>query len=59
MCGFDVCFIVFLGRVAMQECSKGYYSLGFAVKCFICPAGSKCFAKNVSGVTLCYVVSTL
>ena len=37
-----------LGRVVMVECSSGHYSLNFSVKCSICPAGSRCPAKNVS-----------
>lgn len=42
----------------MQECKSGYYSLGFAVRCLICPAGSKCSSRNVRIVlqipSLCY-----
>jgi hypothetical protein len=51
---FVIYFSLFLCRDTMQECSTGYYSLGFSVTCFICPAGSKCPAKNVSSFEFFY-----
>ena len=36
----------------MEECSAGEYSLGYAVKCTICPAGSRCPRKDVNTIDI-------